>query len=82
MLSQLTRRERYIGFYQLVAIGLVGLFFMIAGRHDPIATHGLIIVLFSVMLGWLVYRSLPAIEPNAEANRDNDITIIYINQRV
>jgi len=64
MIDQLTQRERRISLYLTSAVGLAGLFFLIAGRGNPIAIHGLIIVLFSVLIGMLVYRSLSANEPN------------------
>jgi len=66
MIKQLTQRERRICLYQLSVLGLVGLFFLIAGRHDPIAIHGLIIVLFCLLLGWIVSRSFSAADPSSD----------------
>ena len=66
MINQLTQRERRISLYLLSAVGLAGLFLSVAGRGNPIAIHGLIIVLFSVLVGLLVYRSLSANEPGVD----------------
>jgi cytochrome c oxidase cbb3-type subunit 1 len=66
MIKQLTQRERRICLYQLSVLGLVGLFFLIAGRHDPIAIHGIIIVLFCLALGWIVSRSFSAADPSSD----------------
>jgi len=66
MLNQFNERERQRCLYVSSIIGLAGLFFTIAGRHDPIAAHGLIIVLFALLLGLLVYRSQPLNETNED----------------
>jgi len=63
MIELLTQRERRLSLYILSAVGLVGLFFTVAGRNDPIAMHGIVIILCVAVLALFVYKSLSASEP-------------------
>jgi len=45
MLGQLTKNERQLALVILLAVGLWGLVFGVAGKDDPLGAHGWIIVL-------------------------------------
>jgi len=66
MISQLTLSERRSGLIILIALSLVGLLIAIGGRGDPIAIHGVIIILFCVLLAALIAKSWSAPEPSTE----------------
>ncbi|KQS88733.1 MULTISPECIES: cytochrome-c oxidase, cbb3-type subunit I [unclassified Rhizobium] len=66
MVAQLTSGERQLALVVLIALALVGLAMGVVGRADPIGVHGLIVLVLSVGLTFLVLSSLYAPEPSAE----------------
>ena len=50
MFAQLTLHERRLAVWILGALALCGLFVAVAGRHDLIAVHGMVIVCFAALL--------------------------------
>ncbi len=66
MVAQLTSGERQLALVVLIALALVGLAMGVVGRADPIGVHGLIVLVLSVGLTFLVLSSLYAPEPSSE----------------
>ncbi|MFK8078593.1 MAG: cytochrome-c oxidase, cbb3-type subunit I [Granulosicoccus sp.] len=66
MISQLTLFERKMALAILFIISLVGLFFAVAGRGDPIAIHGVIVIVFCAALVVLLVKNLNAPAPSNE----------------
>ena len=54
MISGLTVSERHLALFVLGALALTGLAMAVAGRGDPLAVHGYIVLVFSVGLGFVV----------------------------
>lgn len=66
MVQQLTLSERRHGLLALLLVSLCGLFFLVAGRGDPIAIHGAIIIAFCAIVGVPLYRSLNLPDPDSD----------------
>ena len=49
MIAQLTGHERRLGILICLAVALVGLLFVIAGRNDPIGLHGALMFVAAVL---------------------------------
>src|SRR4051812_44403709 len=65
MVAELTIRERSRAFLILVAMALVGLVMAVAGAHDPFGTHGILVLLFSLALLFVLMSGFFAPEPDA-----------------
>ena len=63
MISGLTVSERHLALFVLGALALTGLAMAVAGRGDPLAVHGYIVLVFSVGLGFAVLSALFDPEP-------------------
>ncbi len=66
MVAQLTRGERQLAIVVLTLVALVGLAMAAAGRADPIGAHGVIVMVASVGLIFVVLASFYAPEPSPE----------------
>lgn len=66
MLSQLTRSERKSALAVILLLFGIGFYFALAGRGDPIAIHGWLIVIFCLLLGLGLIRIWKAPEPSVE----------------
>ena len=64
MISQLTQFERKIALFILILTSLVGLFLYVAGGDDPIAIHGIIVILFCSILVALIWKGRENPEPS------------------
>jgi cytochrome c oxidase cbb3-type subunit 1 len=66
MVSQLTTTERQLALVILAVLGLCGLAMASAGRADPLGVHGLIVVLASVAMVFVVIAGYYNPEPGSE----------------
>ena len=66
MVSQLTTTERQLALVILAVLGLCGLAMASAGRADPLGIHGLIVVLASVAMVFVVIADYHKPEPGSE----------------
>ncbi len=66
MAAGLTVAERQLGIAILVALTLAGLALAIAGRDDPVALHGFVVVVFALLLLFFVAGHYYDPEPSAE----------------
>lgn len=64
MISGLTVSERHLALCVLGALALIGLAMAVAGRGDPLAAHGYIVLIFSIGLGFMVLSAFFAPEPS------------------
>ena len=64
MVSQLTLSERQYALVILIATALCGLAMAAGGRGDPIGVHGIIVLLLSVALAFVVMAGYYAPEPD------------------
>ena len=70
MVAQLTKGERQLSVIVLLALALAGLAMAVAGRADPLGIHGIIVVLFSAALVFVVLAQFNAPEPSPERLKD------------
>ena len=70
MVAQLTKGERQLSVIVLLALALAGLAMAVAGRADPLGVHGIIVVLFSAALVFVVLAQFNAPEPSPERLKD------------
>src|SRR4029079_7353916 len=49
MIAQLTRYERQLALFILLALSLCGLAMVAAGSHDPLGVHGAIVLLAGIL---------------------------------
>ena len=68
--SQLTRHERQLAFLILCATAIAGLAMAVAGRDDPLGTHGAIVLLASIAMAVAIMSGYDAPEPAAERLKD------------
>ena len=66
MVSQLTRQERQLAVAILVAMAIVGLAMMVAGRGDPMAVHGAIVFVSALGMTFAVIAGHYGPEPGEE----------------
>jgi cytochrome c oxidase cbb3-type subunit I len=66
MVSQLTRTERLLAIGMSVVLALIGLAMAGAGQDDPLGTHGLIVMLCSIGMIFVVISGYHAPEPGEE----------------
>ena len=66
MVSQLTTTERQLALVILAVLGLCGLAMASAGRDDPFGIHGVIVVLASIAMVFVVIAGYHAPEPGSE----------------
>lgn len=66
MVSQLTLTERQYALIILVLAALCGLAMAAGGRGDPLGIHGIIVMIFSVALAFVVIAGYYAPEPDPE----------------
>ena len=66
MVSQLTLSERQYALVILVLAALCGLLMAAGGRGDPLGVHGIIVMIFSVALAFVVVAGYYAPEPDPE----------------
>lgn len=64
MVSGLTVLERQLALFVLGGLAIIGLAFAVAGRGDPLAVHGYMILVVSIGLGFVVMSALFAPEPS------------------
>lgn len=72
MIAALTFRERRLAHAVLAALMIAGLLVAIAARGDPLAVHGVIVMLFALLLWLPLYRAR-----NAPAPSDDRLTRYY-----
>ena len=70
MVSQLTRNERLLAFLILCATAIAGLAMAVAGRDDPLGTHGIIVLLVSIAAVFAIMSGYDAPEPAVERLKD------------
>ncbi|MFC3208222.1 cytochrome-c oxidase, cbb3-type subunit I [Aquamicrobium soli] len=66
MVSQLTLSERQYALVILVLAALCGLAMAAGGRGDPLGVHGIIVMIFSIGLAFVVMAGYNTPEPDAE----------------
>jgi cytochrome c oxidase cbb3-type subunit I len=66
MVSQLTTTERQLALVLLAVLGLCGLGMASVGRDDPFGIHGVIVVLTSIAMAFVVIAGYHAPEPGSE----------------
>ncbi|TGW04597.1 cytochrome-c oxidase, cbb3-type subunit I, partial [Mesorhizobium sp. M2D.F.Ca.ET.145.01.1.1] len=66
MVTQLTSSERQYSAVILLLVGLMGLTMAALGKSDPIGVHGVIVMLFSGALLYLVLSAFYAPEPQVD----------------
>jgi cytochrome c oxidase cbb3-type subunit 1 len=66
MVSQLTKNERLLAIGMSVLLALIGLAMAGAGQDDPLGTHGLIVMLCSIGMIFVVISGYHAPEPGEE----------------
>ncbi|MGB3540889.1 MAG: cytochrome-c oxidase, cbb3-type subunit I [Mesorhizobium sp.] len=66
MVSQLTLTERQYALIILVLAALCGLAMAAGGRGDPLGVHGIIVMIFSIALAFVVIAGYYAPEPDPE----------------
>ena len=66
MISQLTLSERRNALIILLVVSLAGLLITVGGRHDAIAIHGLLIILFCALLAAPIWSIRNKPEPSHE----------------
>src|SRR5690606_24551318 len=66
MVSQLTTTERQLALVILAALGLCGLAMASAGHTDPFGIHGMVVLLASIAMAFVVLAGYHAPEPGSE----------------
>jgi len=66
MVATLTLSERRTAQWVLLALGAVGLLIALAARGDPMAFHGVLMLLFAAALAWPLFQARNAPEPPEE----------------
>lgn len=66
MIAQLTTTERQIGLVLALIVTLLGAALGLAGRHDVLAYHGLLIAAFGAVVAIAILRQMDRPEPGEE----------------
>ncbi len=64
MIAQLTSPERRLGLVLLALVALLGALLGIVGRHDVLAYHGLLIIIYALVIGFFLASKMDAPEPS------------------